>query len=264
MKYQTVNYPEVMGHRGAAALAPENTLAGLRAAARAGCRWVEVDATLSKDGVAVQHHDLLLRRTAGIRRRVESLTAAELAKLDVGRHAETPVPIAGETIPTLAHALSVMRAFGLMPNIEIKPGPNREAATAEAVLDAVLRAWPADAEPPLLSSFLTASLRRVRDLAPEIPRALLTIRPPRKWRQALDDLETDILHVSRKHLTAKRVETIVNGGARLGVYTVNEPAEARTFRAWGVHCVITDAPDRVAPWAMAPLPELSACAPAAE
>jgi glycerophosphoryl diester phosphodiesterase len=93
---------------------------------------------------------------------------------------------------------------------------------------------------------------------------LLAVRPPRKWRQALDELETDILHVSRKHLTAKRVETIVASGARLGVYTVNEPAEARTFRAWGVHCVITDAPDRVAPWAMAPLPDLAAPASAAE
>jgi len=261
MQRTAVIYPELMGHRGAAALAPENTLAGLRAAARAGCQWVEVDATLSKDGVAVLHHDLLLRRTAGIRRRVESLTAAELARLDVGSRADAPVP--GETIATLAHALSAMRAFGLTPNIEIKPGPNREAATAEAVLDAVLRAWPADIAPPLLSSFLTASLRRVRDLAPEIPRALLAVRPPRKWRQALDDLETDILHVSRKHLTAKRAETIVASGARLGVYTVNEPAEARTFRGWGVHCVITDAPDRVAPWAMSPLPDLAPPASAA-
>src|SRR3989304_3321652 len=42
--------PRVIGHRGAAALAPENTLEGLRVAARLGLRWVEVDAKLSADG----------------------------------------------------------------------------------------------------------------------------------------------------------------------------------------------------------------------
>ncbi len=257
-----IDYPQLMGHRGAAALAPENTLAGIEAAARAGCRWVEVDAMLSRDGVAVLHHDYLLRRTAGLRKRGDSFTAAELAGLDVGSRGEPALP--GATVPTLEQALALMLRLNLVPNIEMKPPPNREVATAEGVVAALRRAWPASAPTPLISSFMTASLRRAHALAPDIPRALITIRPPRKWRQALEELESDILHVSRKHLTAKRVETIVKAGTRLGVYTVNEPAEARTFRAWGVHCVITDAPDQVAPWARRPLPELVPPAPAAE
>lgn len=255
-------YPQLMGHRGAAALAPENTLAGIEAAARAGCRWVEVDVMLSRDRVAVLHHDYLLRRTAGLRKRVDSFTAAELAAIDVGSRSEPQRP--GATIPTLEDALTTILRLGLTPNLEIKPPPNREVETAEAALAALNRAWPANAPTPLISSFMSASLRRARDLAPAVPRALITIRPPRKWRQALDELETDILHVSRKHVTAKRVETIVNTGTRLGIYTVNEPAEARTFRGWGAHCIITDAPDQVAPWARRPLPELTPPASAAE
>lgn len=258
----TVDYPQLMGHRGAAALAPENTLAGIEAAARAGCRWVEVDAMLSRDGVAVLHHDYLLRRTAGLRKRVDSFTAAELAQMDVGSRSEPARP--GATVPTLAQALALMQRLELTPNIEIKPPPNRESETAEGVLAALRQAWPTDAHPPLVSSFMTAALRRARDVAPEIPRALITIRLPRKWRQALDELDSNILHISRKHVTAKRVETITKTDTWLGVYTVNDPAEARTFRAWGVHCVITDAPDQIAPWARRPLPDLTPPASAAE
>jgi glycerophosphoryl diester phosphodiesterase len=250
-----VDYPEIMGHRGAAALAPENTLPGLDAAARAGCAWVEVDAMLSRDGVPVLHHDYLLKRTAGLRRRVETLTAAELAEIDVGSLTETSPPVPGATVPSLSSALRHMQSLSLHPNIEIKPSPGREVETAEAVVATVREVWQGD-PPPLLSSFIPASLRRARDIAPDIPRALITIRPPRKWRAALEELQSGILHVSRKHLTAKRAEDIIRSGVKLGVYTVNEPAEARTFRSWGADCIITDAPDRVGPWAEAPLGEL--------
>ena len=54
--------PRVVGHRGAAALAPENTLASIRAAAETGVDWVEVDAKLARDGVPVLMHDDTLDR----------------------------------------------------------------------------------------------------------------------------------------------------------------------------------------------------------
>lgn len=257
-----VDYPQVMGHRGAADLAPENTLLGLEAAARAGCRWTEVDVMLSRDGVAVLHHDYLLRRTAGVHRRVETLPTAELLALDVG--ARFGPAFVGTPVPTLREALAAMNRLGLHPNLEIKPSPGKEAETADVVIETIRATWPATMTPPLVSSFIPASLRRARDVAPEIPRALLAIRPPRKWRAVLDDLESDIIHVSRKHLTAKRAETITSAGIRLGVYTVNEPAEARTFRAWGADCIITDAPHRVAAWARAPLVALEQDAKVAE
>jgi hypothetical protein len=50
--------PRVIGHRGAKAVAPENTLASIRAAKACGCSWVEVDVMLTKDKVPVIHHDV--------------------------------------------------------------------------------------------------------------------------------------------------------------------------------------------------------------
>lgn len=249
-----LDYPDLMGHRGAALLAPENTLAGIAAAADVGCRWVEVDAMLSRDGIAVLHHDYLLYRSAGVRRRVESLSLDELGGLAVGPRYDAAYAPTG--IPTLRDALALMHRRGLTPNVEIKPPPGRESETAHVVATTLAEAWPPEAPTPLLSSFSVTALRTARDVAPRVPRALIVVRPPRKWHAQLEALESDILHVSRKHLTAKRAESIVATGTRLGVYTVNDPAEARTFRSWGAHCIITDAPDVVDPWVHAPLPSL--------
>ncbi len=71
--------PRVIGHRGAAASAPENTLAGLRAAAALGATWVEFDVMLTKDRVPVLFHDDNLRRITGRDALMAETSYAELA-----------------------------------------------------------------------------------------------------------------------------------------------------------------------------------------
>ena len=66
--------PRVIGHRGAATHAPENTLAGLSRAAELGAPWVEFDVRLTADKVAILHHDDTLKRTAGRNAAAASLT----------------------------------------------------------------------------------------------------------------------------------------------------------------------------------------------
>ena len=75
----------VIGHRGAAARAPENTLAGLRKAKELGADWVEFDVMLSGDGVPLLIHDETLQRTTTGRGRVARHTADEIRSLDAGR-----------------------------------------------------------------------------------------------------------------------------------------------------------------------------------
>ena len=79
-----VALPPVIGHRGAAGLAPENTLPGLHAAAAAGCRMVEVDVMLAACGTPMLHHDVSLARIEGVDGRVDRWTASQLRALDAG------------------------------------------------------------------------------------------------------------------------------------------------------------------------------------
>ena len=94
--------PRIIGHRGAALHAPENTLAGLREAARQGCRWVEIDVRLTADGGLVLMHDPTVDRTTTAAGRVRELALAEIAGMDAG--ARFGAAWAGEPVPALADA----------------------------------------------------------------------------------------------------------------------------------------------------------------
>ncbi len=95
-----------IGHRGLAAHAPENTLAGIRRAGAIGLRWVEFDVRVSADNAAVLSHDASLRRCGGGNARIKRKTAAQLAAIAV------PCGFAdfsGESVPTLAAAFLLLR-----------------------------------------------------------------------------------------------------------------------------------------------------------
>jgi glycerophosphoryl diester phosphodiesterase len=76
--------PLIIAHRGASAVAPENTIAAFRRAIEVGADGVEFDVRLARDGVPVVIHDSTLERTAGLKRGVSDLTSEELSQIDVG------------------------------------------------------------------------------------------------------------------------------------------------------------------------------------
>ena len=178
--------PRLIGHRGAAALAPENTLASIRAAAESGVSWVEVDAKLSRDRVPMLMHDATLERTTTAQGPVADLTAAELGSLDAG--SRFAPRFAGEPVPSLMQCLSECRALGLGLDLEIKPDKGSEAATAAAVLSVLDKAGWTAAYPILITSFAIQSLRVVRDYAPTFQRGLLIWKFPEGWQDAARDL----------------------------------------------------------------------------
>lgn len=233
--------PRVMGHRGAAALAPENTLAGLRRAAATGVSWVEFDVMLTGDSVPVLFHDDKLKRITGRQAWMADTPYKVVRTLDAGTWFGRD--FAGEPVPTLEAALDLLQALGLRPNIEIKPTPGRERETAAAVVEVVRRCWPADRPPPLISSFKRDSLAVVRDQGAALPRGLLAVRLPRDWISAARALECSTVHVAGRWLTAKRAARIKAAGYGLAAFTINDVAQARTLLGWGVDSIITDSPD---------------------
>jgi len=235
--------PRVIGHRGAAAHAPENTLASIRKAAALGVRWVEFDVRLTRDGDLVLMHDDTLERTAGTRGRVLDLTAAELAALDAG--AWFGGAYAGERVPTLAAAIALLAELGLGANIEIKAAAAEARSTAEALARILDAHWPNASPPPLISSFEIGALEAMQALAPRWPRGLLLQRLDGDWRVLLDRLDAATLNLDHKPLTEAAVAAARAAGRPVLCYTVNDPARARDLFAWGVTGVFTDRPDAI-------------------
>lgn len=228
--------PPIIGHRGAAGLAPENTLASFQAAAALGCRMVEFDVRLSADQVPVVFHDDTLERRTNGRGPVAAHTLEQLRRLDAG---------GGEPIPTLAEVLLLCRSLDLAANIEIKPDRGAERATTLAALAEALRVWPAELPPPLVSSFSAEALAAARAAAPGWPRGLLLGRLPPDWRARAEALACATVHCSERDLTGEAVRAVTAAGYPLLAYTVNDRARAESLWRMGVVSVFTDRPDRL-------------------
>ena len=237
--------PRVIGHRGAAGHAPENTLASFAAAAALGVRWVEFDVRLTGDGALVVFHDDTLERTTDGKGRVTDATVAEIRKLDAG--AWFGKPFAGEPVPTLDDALEALERLGLGANVELKSDsdPAREAETGRAVAQALRASWPKALPAPLVSSFRLPALKAAGDGAPEFPRALLTVELGRDWRRHAEDLACVAVHCRERELTPRLARQVLDRGYGLRCFTVNERARAETLFGWGVEGVFSDYPDRL-------------------
>jgi glycerophosphoryl diester phosphodiesterase len=230
----------VIGHRGAAARAPENTLAGLRRAKELGCAWVEFDVRLTGDGGLVLCHDARLERTTTGRGRVSAQTLAAIRCCDAGGWFAPE--FAGEAVPSLDEALLLAAKLGLSANIEIKADRGRAASTGAAVAVALGR-FEGRLPAVLVSSFLRPALAALRDLAPEIPRGLLFRAVPRRWRAIAGRLGCATINADHRRLNPRLVAEIRGAGYPVLAYTVNDPQRARTLFDWGVASVFSDVPD---------------------
>ncbi len=236
--------PKIIGHRGAAAHAPENTLASLRKAAALGVAWVEFDVMLTQDRVPVMHHDYDLTRTTGFAQAVAQTPYHHLSALDAGRwfHGD----FEGEVIPTLGQVFLLLAELGLGANVEIKPAPGRERETAEVAVAELQRSWPAQLPPPLISSFRETCLEVAQALAPEIARGHLFEAVPPDWQERAGRLDCYSVHAREDLLDGETIAELRNAGYRALAYTVNDPERAVLLDGWGIDAIITDDPPAIA------------------
>lgn len=233
--------PRVIGHRGAARSAPENTLAGFERAALAGAQWVEFDVQITADDRPVVFHDLRLERTTNGTGRLCDRSLAELRGLDAGGWFAPG--FAGERVPLLGEALAVIAGLGLGCNIEIKSAPGREAATGRIAMAEARAAWPVDRPPPLISSFDPAALAAAREIVPDWPRGLLFRRLPADWRRRAEALAVVSIHCDQRFLDRAVAAAVRGAGYGLLAFTVNTVPRALRLWQWGVDGVFSDVPE---------------------
>lgn len=231
----------VIGHRGASAYAPENTLAAFNKALTLGCNVIEFDVMLSADGEPFVFHDYTLKRTTNGKGDIGLVDAKYLHSLDAGKWFSRD--FSGEKIPHFKDVLEWLTFSGISANIEIKPYGKTARQTAIAVMTHLTRYWPHSKPMPLVSSFDREALHLCRDLAPELPLGLLLHVWDNAWSAAASDLQCYSLHVNRRVLNASRVQEIKAAGYKLFVYTVNSKRQAKKLLGWGADAVFSDYPD---------------------
>jgi glycerophosphoryl diester phosphodiesterase len=243
----TGRHPFVVGHRGAAARAPENTAASLRAGIAAGADAVEIDVRLSADGRAVVLHDATLDRTTSGRGPLSQRSWQELSRLDAGSWFSPR--FAGEPLLTLDAALAVAR--GHLPVIvEIKAGRgDAEAAADDAelrLLDAVVASLRGSGglEGVSVSSMHWPVLAAAADRAPGLELAVTVPRghggDPVAFAARIGALS---LHPDRRLCSREFVARAHSAGLRVIAYVVNRARELDPLVAAGADGIFSDDPD---------------------
>ena len=162
--------PLVLGHRGASAHAPENTLAAFRLALEQGADGIELDARLTRDREVMVLHDAGVERVSGGAGQMSELTRAEIQRLDTG--SRFGPAFSGERIPALEE---VFTTFGDRPvyEIEIKnfssPGDGLEGKVLGLILRFGLQ------QRVLITSFNPLAVRFFRRELPQAPAGLLLL-----------------------------------------------------------------------------------------
>ena len=257
--------PKIFAHRGASAVAPENTLPAFEKALEMGADGTELDVQATADGQLVVLHDYNLERTTTGAGPLRSHTLAQLAAIDAGIRFDTA--FSGTPIPTLEQVFDLV-GDSFIVNVEIKnmdwnggrePEPLARLIQRRRLYDQVI-----------VSSFNPIALRKMRQLDPSVPLGLLYFdRPPhsangersllqkvrslplkdlllyfcRPWLSR--GLAPEALHPYFTSIDAQLVAKAHSRGQQVNAWTVNSGTEALRLAGLGVDAIITDIPDTI-------------------
>ena len=255
--------PLIIGHRGASAAAPENTLAAFARALENGADGVELDVRLARDGVPVVIHDATLRRTGLREAIVAELTSAELGKIDVGSWFNRANPqlhrpeYARQFVPTLDQVLRFFKADARRePIIYVEMKPERTLQSYNELANSVIESiYEFESRSRVVVvSFSLDALAVIKQIDGGIctgalfePRrtASKLMSPGRMIASAIERGADEIL-LHRLMATRNLVSRALENGLRPVVWTVDDSKWILRARTLGLHALITNNPAEMA------------------
>lgn len=233
---------EIIAHRGASHLAPENTMASVMLGWEKGAD-VEVDIYLSADNRIVVIHDSTTKRTGGTELKVKEATSRELRKLDVGRFKAEE--FTGEQIPFLAEVIETIPP-GRKLYVEIKSGKEILPFLQELLVDSgkmsqiVIIGFDLDTVTMSrklidVPTYWLKGTAKDKETKEWIPHDLQMIRVAED--NGLDGVDVHYAGVTKEFTDAAR-----SAGQKLYVWTVDDPAEAARLVKLGVAGITTNRP----------------------
>ena len=214
-----------IGHRGARAYEPENTLRSFKKALEIGVNAVELDVRKTRDNQLVVIHDADVKRTTDGKGLVSDLTVKEIKEFTAEK---------GEKIPTLKEALDFLdKKVKIL--IELK-----EEGVDEKVLSLVREGGLQ--KNVVIVSFSEEALRKVRKLDKEVETGLIYVKHKNPVKAALD-IEASYLLPLYRFTHSANVQKAHENGLKVIVWTVNKPEEVAEYTKKGVDGIASDRPD---------------------
>ncbi len=223
--------PLIIGHRGASAVAPENTMAAFSEAIAAGADGIEFDVRLTRDGVPVIIHDNSLYRTARLRHRIAELTWAELQQIDA-------------SVPSLDQLFKLFESNNLGLYLEMKcDSPSEHLPLAKACCQLIneysLR------ERLMIECFDLNALVVVKNVDSEIKTAALfhhSLIPEQRVIEKALAIEASALALHHRLAREPLVQQSRDAGLHVAVWTVDDPAWVARAKSTGIDALITNDP----------------------
>lgn len=230
---------KVTSHRGFSAFYPENTMLSFKKALETGTDIIELDIHLTKDGELVIIHDENLKRTCGVDKLVKDLTLAELTATNAPgkfkeEHGHTP-------IPSLKEYFELIKDTDVHTNIEIKSNVF-EYEGIEAKLVNLIKEYGLIGR-IMVSSFNHHTLLRLKEIAPEIPIAVLTSSWMVEPGRYVKNLGGEYFNPIATYLNKDTVAELDANGIKVNAWTVNTKEDQKKLVDLGVYSIITDRPD---------------------
>lgn len=247
----------IIGHRGASAYEPENTMPSFELAEDLNADYVELDVHLTKDGELIVMHDDDVKRTTEAVGKIKDFTLAELKELTADqkkgkKEAASSKDEEAYEIPTLREVVEEMKG-DIHFVIELKdtdqyPGIEKELVT-------LMKEYGLNGEDDkgypraVIHSFDKKALKQVHKIDSAIPLLQLISFDEGEEAQISKGKLKDILtyasgiSVSYEALTPPFVNTMHGEGLAVYAYTVNDAEAALRLKAMGVNGIHTDEPD---------------------
>jgi glycerophosphoryl diester phosphodiesterase len=234
-----ITLPQIVGHRGAPSLAPENTLQSFKAAFDAGARWTETDVCILGDGTPVIFHDSTLDRCTDRSGSVATVGASDLASINANRQfPETDF----HAIPRLEEALSCFARLGMGVNLELKLHDHVSPAALVDAVSSVLSENSFPAQQILLSSFDFDVLRLARAAFPDLALAVIAEEVSNEVFEVARETGAQALNMWWETLSHEDVRRARAKGLSVNIWTANEPEKVRSMVDWGVEGIMSDCP----------------------
>ncbi len=230
----------IIAHRGASAVAPENTLASIQKAIDSGVAMIEIDVQRTADHSLVVFHDLILGRTTNGHGYVKNSTVNELRELDAGSWFDARC--SGEKIPLVHEVLDVIEGRAYL-NVEIKPlgeDPQSLATAIDLVHELDQRSY---LPLSVISSFDHSILADLKKIFSHLHTCALHVpHDARLPSEIVAACSADAYGCSIRELTHRRAENCKVNNIPFGVYAVNTIEQLTIARGHGVNAVVSNNP----------------------